>query len=180
MSKLVESTFVSLDGVIANPQYWGPPYWDDQHSAYAVKLLEAADALLLGRDTYEAFAQAWPARSGDPYTDKINAMPKYVGSRTLSNTDTTWNASIIEGDAAEGVAKLKADGQNLLKFGTGSFDKTLLENKLVDEYHLWTFPVIVGSGERLFDGFDTTHLELVDVDRFKSGIVVTVFAPKAE
>jgi len=78
------------------------------------------------------------------------------------------------------VAKLKADGQNLLKFGTGSFDKTLLENKLVDEYHLWTFPVIVGSGERLFDGFDTTHLELVDVDRFKSGIVVTVFAPKAE
>jgi len=67
MSKLVESTFVSLDGVIANPQHWGPPYWDDQHSAYAVKLLEPADALLLGRDTYEAFAQAWPARSGDPY-----------------------------------------------------------------------------------------------------------------
>jgi dihydrofolate reductase len=180
MSKLIESTFVSLDGVISNPHHWSPPYWDEQHSAYAQKLFEPADAMLLGRATYEGFAQAWPSRSGDPFTDRFNAIPKHVASRTLTNADMTWNASLIEGDAAEGVAKLKADGQHLVKYGTGSFDKTLLEHKLVDEYHLWTFPVVVGSGDRLFDGFDTTHLELVDVDRFKSGIVVSVFAPKSE
>ena len=99
MRKLVESTFVTLDGVIDSPQEWSPPYWDDEHAAYAGKLLFAADALLLGRATYEGFAEAWPQRSGDPYTDRINEMPKHVASRTLD--DATWNATIIEGDAAE-------------------------------------------------------------------------------
>ena len=85
---------------------------------------EQADALLLGRKTYEGFAEAWPQRSGDPYTDKINAMPKHVASRTLEHT--TWNASILEGDAATAVAELKRqEGENLLKFGSGSFSKTL-------------------------------------------------------
>ena len=73
--KIVESTFVTLDGMISNPQDWSPPYWDDQHGAYAASLLEPAEALLLGRATYDGFAAAWPTRSGDPYTDKINAMP---------------------------------------------------------------------------------------------------------
>ena len=75
MRKVVESTFVTLDGVIESPQHWSPPYWDEEHAAYAAKLLRSADALLLGRATYEGFAQAWPARSGDDYTDRINAMP---------------------------------------------------------------------------------------------------------
>ena len=87
MRKLVESTFVTLDGRISNPQDWSPPYWDEEHNAYASKLLFAADALLLGRATYEGFVQAWPERSGDPYADRINAMPKYVASRTLRDAD---------------------------------------------------------------------------------------------
>ena len=177
MRKLVESTFVTLDGVIENPHHWSPPYWDDEHTAYAGKLLFASDALLLGRATYEGFAQAWPARSGDEYTDKINAMPKHVASRTL--TEATWNATIIEGDVAEAVALLKdEDGDDLLKFGTGELDRTLLEHGLLDELHFWIFPVLAGSGQRLIDGIDVTHLELIDSTRFGSGIVVNTYAPK--
>jgi dihydrofolate reductase len=104
VKKLVESTFVTLDGVISAPQEWSPPYWDEEHAAYAHKLLFSADALLLGRATYEGFAEAWPARSGDEYTDRINAMPKHVASRTL--TEATWNATVIDGDVAVEVAKL--------------------------------------------------------------------------
>jgi dihydrofolate reductase len=106
MRKLVESTFVSLDGVIGNPQNWGPPYWDDEHAGYAHRLLFGADALLLGRKTYEAFAQAWPGRPSDDYVDRINGMPKYVASTTLSDADATWNATILRDDVAGEVAKL--------------------------------------------------------------------------
>ncbi|MEA2195195.1 MAG: hypothetical protein QOG42_1629 [Solirubrobacteraceae bacterium] len=174
--KLIESTFITLDGVISDPGTWGVPYWDEEHNAYAAKLLAGADALLLGRATYEGFAQAWPSRSGDPYTDKINAMPKHVASRTL--TQATWNAAILEGDAADAVAELKRrPGENLLKYGTGAFSRTLLEAGLLDELHLWVFPVIAGSGERLLDGLGLTHLTLLDTSTFASGIVVHVLAP---
>jgi dihydrofolate reductase len=177
MRKLVESTFVTLDGSIEEPQAWGPPYWDEEHQEYASKLLMPADALVLGRATYEAFAEAWPKRSGDPYTEKINAMPKHVASRTLEGT--TWNASIIEGDAAEGVAALKDQpGGPLLKFGTGDLDRTLMEHGLVDEFHFWIFPVLRGGGRRLIEGIDTTHLKLLDTSTFSSGIVVHVLGPK--
>ena len=177
MRKLVGSTFITLDGVISDPHHWGPPYWDEDHLGYAKKLLEPADALLLGRVTYEGFAEAWPSRSGDPFTDKINAMPKHVASRTL--TETTWNASVIPGDLAEGVAALKEqDGGDLLKYGTGEVDRVLLEAGLLDELHLWVFPVVAGGGDRLLDGIDTTHLELVDTSIFSSGIVVHVLAQK--
>src|SRR5215203_7108289 len=82
MRKLVESTFMSLDGVIDNPQNWSPPYWDEEHAAYAQKLMADSDELLLGRKTYEGFSAAWPQRSGDPFTEKINSMPKHVATRT--------------------------------------------------------------------------------------------------
>jgi dihydrofolate reductase len=177
MRKLVESTFVTLDGSIDAPQVWGPPYWDEEHFAYASKLLTPADALVLGRATYEGFAEAWPQRSGDPFTDKMNAMPKHVASRTL--TDTTWNASVIEGDAAEGIAALKEQpGGDLLKYGTGELDRALLEHGLVDEFHVWVFPVLTGGGQRLIEGIDTTHLRLLDTSVFSSGIVVHVLEPK--
>jgi dihydrofolate reductase len=178
MKKLVESTFVSLDGSIENPQNWSPPYWDNEHSGYARKLLWDADALLLGRKTYENFAEAWPPRAGaDDFTDRMNELPKYVASNTL--TDTTWNASVLEGDTVEAIRKLKdEDGGSLLKFGTGELDRTLLEHDLVDEFHFWYFPVIAGGGQRLLDDVDATHLELLDVARFKSGIVVHVLGPK--
>ena len=174
--KLIESTFITLDGVIGNPHHWGGPYWDDEHHAYAQKLLFASDALLLGRETYEGFAAAWPQRSGDEYTDTINAMPKYVASTTLR--EATWNATILEGDAPAAVAELKAqDGGDLLKFGTGDFSRALLEQGLIDELHLWVFPVVAGGGDRLLEGLDITHLKLLDSVTFASGIVVHVLDP---
>ena len=104
-------------------------------------------------------------------------MPKHVASRTL--TEATWNATIIEGDVAEAVALLKdEDGDDLLKFGTGELDRALLEHGLLDELHFWIFPVLAGSGQRLIDGIDVTHLELIDSARFGSGIVVNTYAPK--
>lgn len=188
MRKLIESTFVSLDGIIddsrpstaarAEPQRWGHPYWDDDHAGYAQKLMDSADAMLLGRVTYEGFAEAWSARDGAA-ADQFNSMPKYVASRTL--TETTWNATLIQGDVAEEVARLKEQpGKNLLKWGTGELDRTLVEHGLVDEFHFWYFPVIVGAGKHLFEGagFDTTHLNLADLKRFDSGIVVHVYVPK--
>ncbi|HJS69261.1 MAG TPA: dihydrofolate reductase family protein [Gaiellaceae bacterium] len=173
MRKLVESTFMTLDGVISRPQDWSPPYWDDEHTGYAEKLLAPADALLLGRDTYEVFAASWPGRPGE-YAEKINTMPKYVASRTLS--ETTWNASLIEGDTAAGIAALKEqEGGDILKFGTGELDRALIGHKLVDEFHFWLFPVVAGKGDRLLDGLDVTTLKLVDTSRFQSGIVVLVY-----
>lgn len=172
MRKLIESTFVTLDGVIDSPQEWGPPYWDDEHGAYAHKLLSAADALLLGRVTYEGFTQAWPGRGGD-FADRINDLPKHVASTTL--TETTWNATLLSGDTADAVAELKQQpGENILKFGTGELDRTLMDHELVDEFHFWVFPVVAGRGQRLLDGVDTTHLELLEAVSFKSGIVVHV------
>lgn len=84
MRKIIESTFVTLDGVIDDPHVWGMPYWDEEHMGYGARSMESTDALLLGRETYQAFAEAWSQRSGDPYTDEMIAMPKYVASRTLS------------------------------------------------------------------------------------------------
>jgi dihydrofolate reductase len=188
LRKLIESTFVSLDGIIddtrpstasrAEPQHWGQPYWDEDHARYAGNLLASADAMLLGRVTYEGFAEAWSGRSG-PDADMMNSIPKYVASRTL--TETTWGATLIEGDVAEEIARLKEQpGGNILKWGTGELDRTLVQHGLVDEFHFWYFPVIIGAGKHLFEGagFDTTHLKLADLNRFGSGIVVHVYVPK--
>jgi dihydrofolate reductase len=103
-------------------------------------------------------------------------MAKYVASTTLR--EATWNATIIDGDVAGAVAKVKEQpGENILKFGTGELDRTLLERGLVDEFHFWKFPVALGSGDRLFEGIQTS-LELVDTTTFRSGIVVLKYAPK--
>lgn len=107
--------------------------------------------------TYEGFAQAWPRRKGFEFADRINSLPKYVASRMLK--DATWNATIIEGDVAEEVARLKdGPGQSILKYGTGELDRAVMERNLVDEFHFWMFPVALGAGQRLFDGVNTTHL----------------------
>ena len=189
MRKLIESTFVSLDGVIddtrpstasrAEPQHWGQPYWDDEHNNYVGGLMASADAHLMGRMTYEGFAEAWSVREGRE-AEAFNNMAKYVASRTL--TEVTWqNSTLLSGDVAEEVAKLKEQpGGNILKWGTGELDHTLVENGLVDEFHFWYYPVIIGAGKHLFEGagFDTTHLKLADVNRFDSGIAVHVYVPK--
>lgn len=174
--RLVESTLLTLDGVISSPEQWSPPYWNEEHNAYARELLFGSDALLLGRETYEGFAEAWSQRSGDDYTDRINSMPKYVASTTRS--EGPWNATFLDGDVAAAVKDLKArEGGHLLKFGTGVLDKVLLEHGLVDEFHFWVFPVVAGGGERLLDGVvDTTHLKLVRSTTFTTGLAVHVFA----
>lgn len=189
MRKLIESTFVSLDGVIsdtqpstasrAEPQNWGEPYWDEQHGGYAGKLLQDADAFLLGRVTAEGFAESWGKREG-PEAEMFNNTKKYVASRTITEMDWS-NTTVIRGDVADEVAKLKAQpGRTIAKWGTGELDKTLIEHGLVDEFHFWYFPVIVGAGKHLFEGvgFDTTHLKLADIERFDSGIAVHVYVPK--
>ncbi len=179
MRKLVESTFVTLDGVISSPEKWGPPFWDEEHAAYNNDLVFAADALLLGRKTYDIFAASWPTRSGDPLADRINAMPKYVASRTLK--EAAWNATVMQGPVAEEVAALKQQpGHDILKYGTGELDSTLMEHGLVDEFHLWLFPVIAGGGDRLFDGIDNGRLNLVRTTPFKSGIVVLTYARRPQ
>jgi dihydrofolate reductase len=178
MRKLVESTFISLDGMVSGEGFWAAQsrFRDDSHIAYAAKLMEPADALVLGRATYEVFAATWPTRKGD-LADRINAMPKYVASRTL--TDATWNAEILQGDAVEEVAKLKDSGDGtLLKYGTGSFSQALLEGGLLDELHLWMFPFIVGSGETILPGIATTHLDLTEVTEIGNGTVVLTYSPK--
>jgi dihydrofolate reductase len=132
-------------GVIGSPEKWSPPYWDE-HAKYGHDLLWASDALLLGRGTHEVFAEAWPTRPSDEYVDRINSLPKYVASKTLR--ETKWNATVIEGDIAGEVAKLKQQpGQNILKFGTGELDRTLMQHNFVDEFHFWLFPVAAGSGQ---------------------------------
>lgn len=179
MRKLIESTFVTLDGVISAPEKWGRPYFDEEYAGYARDLLFTSDALLLGRETYEGFARVWPrmeAVEGD-YAVRMNSLPKYVASRTP--TEATWNATVIDGDVAKQVALLKEQpGQNILKFGTGELDRTLLEHKLVDEYHFWMFPTISGGGDRLLDGIETTRLTLVKTTPFASGVIVLTYAPK--
>jgi dihydrofolate reductase len=178
MGKLVESTFMSLDGVISNPQEWSPPYWDEEHAGYAQKLFYAADAMLLGRKTYEGFKQAWPERAGtSEFADRFNEVPKYVASRTLPPGETEWNATVLEGDPVEAVRALKEGDRNLVKYGTGEFSRALLEAKLVDEYHFWIFPEVMGKGDRLLEGLRAS-LELVDTTRFDSGIVVLKLVPK--
>ncbi|GGZ14546.1 pyrimidine reductase [Streptomyces inusitatus] len=179
MRKLVETTFVTLDGVIGSPEKWSAPYWDEEYSAHSRDLLFAADSLLLGRETYEGFAEVWPRMEEveGEYAVRINSMPKHVASRTL--TEAKWNATVIAGDVAEEVAALKAlPGRGILKFGTGELDRTLLEHRLVDEYHFWMFPVIAGGGDRLLDGIDTAHLKLVESKPLASGVVLLTYTPR--
>jgi len=176
MRRLVESTFVSLDGVMSNPQDWAPPYWDDEYTAYERRVMEPVDALLLGRATYDGFSVSWSQRSGDWYADRMNTLPKHVMSR--GRPELTWNAQLLEGDdLVASVRELKhRDGGDILKFGTGESDLTLLPAGLVDELPLWVFPVVAGAGGRLLEGLPITHLALQDSTRFGSGIVVHRYA----
>jgi dihydrofolate reductase len=180
MRKLVESTFVSLDGVMSNPQDWAPPYWDDEYTAYERRVMEPVDDLLLGRATYDGFSVSWSQRSGDWYADRMNSLPKQVISR--GRPELTWNSRLLEGgDLVASVRALKEqDGGDLLKFGTGETDLTLLPAGLVDELHIWVFPVIAGEGGRLLEGLPTTHLALRETTRFSSGVVVLRFAGTVE
>jgi dihydrofolate reductase len=183
MSKLIESTHVSLGGEIGSPE-WAFPYFSEEHFEYATRLLAGADALLLGRLTYEGFSAAYPAMSGgdsrtfQDFIERMNSIPKYVASTTLQ--ETTWNATVIEGDVASFVADLKRQSSgNVIKYGNGPLDVTLMEHGLIDEFHLLVTPVAVGRGQHMFESIDgAPALNLVDVTRLSTGVVILTYTPK--
>jgi dihydrofolate reductase len=185
MRKLIESTFVTLGGDIGAPQEWGPRYLDGpEQDACLRDLLFGADALVLGRKTYEGLSAAYTRMDTSepgPMTDfigKMNAIPKYVASTTL--TELSWNASLLPGDVASEVAALKNQpGKYLLKYGTGRLDATLLEHGLLDELRLWIVPVTTAPGQRLFEGVGELGLDLAAVRTFNSGVVLLTYVPEA-
>jgi dihydrofolate reductase len=157
MRKLIESTLVSLDGVIESPDRWAA--FDAQSAELAMEQLGDYDAFVMGRVTYERLSANWAHVVGNPYVERINAMPKHVASRTLR--DPGWNATVLGPDVAGAIARLKQQpGKDLIKYGTSRLDDLLLRERLLDELHLWYMPVVVGAGQRLFEGVDTSSLDL--------------------
>ena len=187
MSKLIVSEFVTLDGVMEAPggeeghphSGWVFDFMGPDQERYKLDETLEAETLLLGRVTYEGFAAAWPDRGGE-FADKMNGMPKVVASTTLA--DLEWNNStLIEGDVADGVAKLRErDGGPILVAGSRTLVHTLIAHGLVDEYRLMVFPVLVGGGARLFpETPNKTTLELAGTQTFASGVVVHTYHPSA-
>jgi len=182
MSKVVVSQFVTVDGVVEDPggsEGFDRGGWAFQFDRgpegdkFKLDEVMEADALLLGRVTYQGFAEAWPTRSGE-FADKFNNMPKFVVSTTLE--EPGWNNStLISGDVAGEVSKLKEQqGGDILVNGSVQLVHTLIEHELVDEYRLMVFPVILGSGKRLFrDGSDTTALRPVDAKPVGECVILT-------
>jgi dihydrofolate reductase len=175
MRKLIESTLVSLDGVIESPERWA--IFDDEASELSMQELDNYDAFVMGRVTYERFRDNWGA-GGNPYIDRIGAMPKYVASRSLD--DLTWNATVLGPDVVAAIQDLKAQpGKNLIKYGTSRLDATLFDAELVDELRVWIMPVVVGSGRRIFEDVEPSslRLSLTDVRGLRNGSAVLTYVP---
>jgi len=177
MRKIINSTYLSLDGVVEAPHLW-PSHGgrsDERAGQIQTDLLLSCDAVLMGRHTYDGFAPVWPTRSGDPYSDRINAMRKYVVSTTLRDPD--WNnTEVIDGDVAATIARLKEEpGQDIVQYGYGAVTRLMLEHGLLDELRLWMHPLIVGAGEPgdlLFGATPAVHFDLVDSTALSNGIVI--------
>ncbi len=159
MRKIVVSEYLSLDGIMEDPggaeKYehggWTNPYWDDDIQQFQYDALFSSDALLLGRVTYQGFAAAWPTFTDEQgFADRMNNLPKYVVSTTLAKAE--WNNShLIKRNVAEEVSRLKQQpGQNIMVAGSAKLVQMLMEHNLVDEYRLLVYPVVLGSGMRLF------------------------------
>ncbi|MDT0306218.1 dihydrofolate reductase family protein [Streptomyces sp. DSM 44917] len=178
MGYLVSSTYLTLDGVIGDPQDW-PSTGEDGGAALKLQtdLLLESDALLMGRRTYEVFSASWPERSGDPYSDRINAMPKYVASTTLA--EAGWHATTVLADrVADHVASLKEEKDlRLVQYGFGSLSRALLDRGLIDELRLWLHPFLVGTGDLLFAPGTAARLALTDSTILPSGIAVLTYRP---
>jgi dihydrofolate reductase len=187
MRKLIVTEYVTVDGVMEDPGGgektghggWSRPFWSPEAGKFKFEELFAADALLLGRVTYEGFAKAWPGLKDEAgFADRMNNLPKYVVSTTLENP--TWNnTSVIRQNAAEAVSKLKqADGQAILVAGSAQLAHLLRQHDLVDEYRLMVHPVVEGGGKRLFqDGLGATTLKLVETKALGKGIVLMTYVP---
>ncbi|HEY7847973.1 MAG TPA: dihydrofolate reductase family protein [Candidatus Limnocylindria bacterium] len=189
--RLIATSFVTVDGVMEGPGFdehrdgknaWALRIQDEDTERYNVELLFGADAILLGRTTYQIWAAFWPTlKTGDaPMAERINAMPKYVASNTLERAD--WNnTTILRGDVAAEITRLKEQpGGELLLYGSADLLAEVMKHDLVDEYRLLLYPVVLGSGKHLFhDRIDTHHLRLASSRVFTSGVVLLVYEPDA-
>jgi dihydrofolate reductase len=187
MRKLIVSTYMTLDGVI-QPLDFSAAYPSqasrEERGKYATEILFEADALLMGRETYEIFAQVWPTRTGvddgpgeTGSTDRINRLPKYVASTTLKEP-LAWNSTLLKGDIPQEVAKLKQQpGQAIVMYGCGELARALLEHNLIDEFRFWVYPAVRGSGTRLFGGDTRADFELVETRAFEAGFAVLTCRP---
>ena len=189
MGELVVHSFVTLDGVMQAPGApdedredgfehggWQAPYVDDESEQQVAQHYAELDALLLGRKTYEIFASYWPQGPADsPFTAILNERPKYVASRTLQTVD--WNKStLITGDVAEEVARLKGVHNQIHVAGSANLAQTLLHHDLIDRLNLWVHPLVLGTGKRFFaDGTVPTALKLSDSRTFQSGVVLLTY-----
>jgi dihydrofolate reductase len=176
MRKIVHAIYTSLDGVVENPA-WTAPFWNDELQALQRQQLYASDALLLGRVTYEAFAATWPSMEDveGEFAVRMNTMPKHVASRTV--TETTWNARVL-GDVDEEVLRLKAqDGGDLLIYGSCTFADSLTQAGLIDEYRVMVFPVVVGTGDRLFAHATIDKLHLRNTVTTSTGVAMLTYTP---
>jgi dihydrofolate reductase len=176
MRKIIESTLVSLDGAFRDPHTWATEYFDAEAEAYALELLSAADAMLMGRHTYEFFAAAFPHRTGE-YGNRVNSIPKYVFSNTLTKAEWS-NSSIVKGDAVTEAARLKQQaGKDLVIYGHGLLSESLLQRNLLDELKLWIHPLLMGRSElRLREGKET-RLKVVATRTLKTGVIVATYQP---
>lgn len=175
---------MSLDGVFEAPgpdgsgykyEGWTFPYMGEEHMKFKLQETFAADAQLLGRITYEGFAKAWPGRTDDVgFADKFNSMPKYVVSKTLKIAD--WNNShIISDNIVKEIKKLEG---NILVAGSGQLVRFLMQYDLVDQFNIMLYPVVLGTGKRLFADADKKDLQLVESRQFKTGVVLLIYKPK--
>jgi dihydrofolate reductase len=194
MRKLIVQTFLTLDGVMqapGGPQEddeggftqggWSVNYWDDQMGEVIGEAISRPFAMVLGRKTYDIMAAYWPTAPEDTGAKVFNDATKYVASRSPRKLEWS-NSVLIEGDAADGLATLKKeDGPELQVHGSANLIQTLLRNNLVDEYRLWVFPVVIGSGKRLFaDGAIPSGLKLVDSKVSTTGVVMGTYEPAGE
>jgi dihydrofolate reductase len=188
MGRIVATEFVSLDGVIEDPggsesfRHGGWTFKIDRGEGMTFKLEEtmASDALLLGRVTYEGFAEAWPTRDGE-FADKFNSMPKHVVSSTLEHPE--WNNStVLEGDLGAAVGRLKEQYEgDVVVHGSATLVQALIERDLVDELRLMVFPVVLGSGKRLFgETSDAKRLQLIDTRIVGDGVLILTYGRAAE
>ena len=186
MGRIVVTEFVSLDGVMEDPgggETFRHGGWTfainrgDEGDKFKLDEALSAEALLLGRVTYQGFAAAWPSREGE-FADKFNTMPKYVVSSTLEEPEWS-NSTVLNGDVAEEVAKLRQEQKgDIVVHGSAMLVQTLVEHDLVDELRLMVFPVVLGSGKRLFGEMtDKKPLRLVDSKSVGEGVAILIYEP---
>lgn len=178
MGKIIVTEFVALDGVFEDPHEWHFPFFNGGPMQYKMDELRATDALLLGRKTYEGFAEAWPEQSGDEFSDRFNSMPKHVVSTTLENLEWT-NSHVIKGDLPTELAKLKDQyEQGIFIHGSGDLANSLMQQKLVDEIRLMVHPVVVGKGRHFFDeNTNIPALKLTALTAYDGGVTLQTYQP---